>query len=184
MKEEIFDFFSCYEWLLIEEKLLVDLKNEFCLKLKSDEVKWNTRDENNSDEIIVSPLIDGWYFIDGGTNFIKKIDYVCSLLSKKGAVYHFNIDIWIPVMSFALYERGKQVRFYECCLESGIEEVIEEEKGEILPFEMLDLDFPVSPYGYDNFFYPLSIMFYLGVSEEKLFNALNYNASLYNLYLD
>lgn len=56
--------------------------------------------------IITSPIINGYVLIEG-----KAINYLReSILSSVSQIYKFNIDIWIPIMSFHTIHKEKNKR--------------------------------------------------------------------------
>lgn len=188
--EELYNKFACLSWLLIEEKELNKIISVLNMKLITNKIIWGKSMDVSTESqplstsnialyeiarIITSPIINGYVIIEG-----KAINYLReSILSSVSQIYKFNIDIWIPIMSFSYYSQGKKIRECEYTLKEY--ELITDEKGNKMNFEYQQIELPHWEYGYDDFFYPLSIMQYLGVSVNDIENSFNMNCSVYEI---
>ncbi len=183
INQKIFDKFSCSEWIVISIYQFETLKKERNLteKVTDENIKWGEfylLNDRTEPLLIVSPPINNWILIE--TNHTDKlISLICKLDSKEYDFFYFHIDLWIPTMTFKYYEKGNLKRDYNYFLQEG--EITIEEYGEKLDFENENLENITSSYGYDYFFYPLSILFYLGISYDQLILALEKNQKLYLL---
>ena len=110
--EELYNKFACLSWLLIKEEELSNIISALDLKLITNNTSWRKSVDvsletqplsvTNSTQyeitkIIISPIINSYVLIEG-----KAINYLHdSILSSVSYIYKFNIDIWIPIMSFS-----------------------------------------------------------------------------------
>lgn len=188
--EELYNKFACLSWLLIKEEELSNIISALDLKLITNNTSWRKSVDVSLEtqplsvtnitqyeitKIIISPIINSYVLIEG-----KAINYLHdSILSSVSYIYKFNIDIWIPIMSFSYYSQGRKIR--ECEYTLGEDELIINEKGEKMNFEYQQLKLPHWEYGYDDFFYPLSIMEHLGVNTNSIINSFNKNCSIYKI---
>lgn len=182
INEEIFDRFSCNDWIVISLTQFEYLKKELHLaeKVLDENVKWREcyfDFDSKENLLIVSPAINDWILIEAN-KVDKLISLICKLDSKLYDFFYFHIDLWIPTMTFKYYEKGELKRYYNYFLEEG--EITIEEYGEKLDFENENLETVSSSFGYDYFFYPLAILFYLGISYEQLLLALDKEKKIYS----
>ena len=88
------------------------------------------------------------------------------LRGAKFSHYRFAIDIWEPFYAFAYFENAKPLREYRYTLLAGEEQVTQ--RGPALPFESAALKHITSDYGYDAFYYPLSVLLFFGFTWPSL----------------
>lgn len=119
--EELYNKFACLSWLLIEEKELNKIISVLNMKLITNKIIWGKSMDVSTESqplstsnialyeiarIITSPIINGYVLIEG-----KAINYLReSILSSVSQIYKFNIDIWIPIMSFHTIHKEKNKR--------------------------------------------------------------------------
>ena len=191
---KILERFSCANWLLINESKVDEFINQFKLKLLAKCNSWKETQKistekkpvnaatilfYNIDKLIISSSIKGYRIIEGKSIYYL-YDEFCKYLSRNAEVYRFYIDIWIPAMLFEYYKNEHLVRHCEYKIDDD-KALAMSAKGEKLKFEDEELELPHPEYGYDIFYYPLSIMNYLGISNEDILNSLNDNHSVYIL---
>jgi len=193
--EKIFDRFSCASWLLINQnkfdefikqyklELIANCKNweaSINISIEKDPVTASTILFYDLGKLIISSPINEYRIIEG-----KSIDYLyndfCRYLSKNSEVYRFNIDIWIPTMLFELYKNEQLVRHCEYDVDNDSESIVINATGEKQKFEDEELKLPESEYGYNDFYYPIAIMNYLGICNEDIINNLNSQCFVYKL---
>lgn len=191
--EEIYNKFACLSWLFIKEEEMKKISDKLNLSLISSNVKWRNSDKITTEtaplsssnitlyeinRLIVSPVINGYILVEGKfVNYINDNWY--SNITNDSFIYKFDIDIWIPTMSFTYYNHGKKIR--ECEYTLNEEGVVANEKGTKIEFEDKNLEIPSWEYGYDDFFYPLAIMEYWGVSISDIIKALNNDCLIYKI---
>ena len=131
--EELYNKFACLSWLLIKEEELSNIISALDLKLITNNTSWRKSVDVSLEtqplsvtnitqyeitKIIISPIINSYVLIEG-----KAINYLHdSILSSVSYIYKFNIDIWIPIMSFSYYSQGRKIR--ECEYTLGEDELI------------------------------------------------------------
>lgn len=178
MEQSIFDKFSSHEWLVVRDPQLNVLK----LPGAGDAVVWKDvyKDEDSSAEwwkahlyeIIVSPPVMGYQIIEGKPLVYEKIaDQLINDLSANQAVYWFQINLWLPLMQFKVFENGKCTRNYELYYDNKSNELIETSIGPELIIEQQAKELPIEEEEYGEFWMPLAIMEKMGIHEQALLGA-------------
>lgn len=192
MTETIVENFSCKSWLLINSKALEIFIQNFGFQFIKEQYSWQNSDfyeeknfttldeyqSHQTDKILVSSPINEFQIVESKM-FDFSYENYCKFLSKFYATYYMKIDIWIPIFKFSFYKQQKKNREYEYSIINDEENI--NEYGTELNFEKEDMHLIDSQYGYEYFFYPLSIMNYLGISNENIYHALNNKCTIYKV---
>lgn len=193
--EDLYESFNANSWILANsnsferfipifsdkmitiEKTWIEAK-EF--SVESEPINAKNFESYNYRKLIVTNEIAGFRILESKS--IEKLGgEFASFLSKRSEVYKFSIDIWIPIMSFQYYENGAQTRSLEYELDMENHTTKEIASGTELKFEKLNLEMPHPEDGYDDFYYPLAIMQYLGISSQDLIKCLHEKCAVYLL---
>ena len=200
MNEQVQEHFSCADWLLIPASVRKDVADILGLTLLSDNEQWDTNSilcttyENADnylndllprvDKILISPVINGYYIIEG-----KCLRYIYETLGKrlsaKCGVYYFSIDLWEYRYAYGYYESSQEKRFY-CAELDAIGNLQEEDRGCVLSCEndaenhipKVTIEDEQIP---NSWFLPLGIMFNLGITDAEIQQALSKLCSIYML---
>lgn len=193
--EYLFENFSANSWILAPrhktskfikqytksrittDKTWIEAKE---LSVETEPINVNNYKTYNLKKLILSSIIDKYQIIESKIIETHGRQF-CHFLSEQSEAYMFNIDIWIPTMCFQYYRNEKLLRCLEYDLDMYNYITKETEWGEKLDFEKQQLVVPQTKEGYDDFYYPLAIMNYLGVDYNELWNALNSKCDVYLL---
>lgn len=194
VSERTFKDFSCNKWLLLHTDNLSSLISYLDLELIDEKQYWgnnallnkNTEDFGadkwylqDLEKFVISPAINAWHIVNAMYLDIYS-DKLCRKISDKNPVYEFYTDLWMPIMSYKIYKDNLCIRSYEYFINSDGEDEVSE-SGEPLDFEKQDLQEFTSEYGYDYFFYPLSVMDFLGISLPEIESAFWKTCRTYEL---
>ena len=179
--EIIYERFSGNRWLLVPEICIDKFIKKFTQNLVSNDKTWFETNKFNIEpgSIIIAKPINGYQIIESELLETFSKDY-CIYLSQEKEVFQFEIDIWIPFMYFEYYKNGEFLRRCEYTINIENETTEIEGYGNKLFFENIDLEMPHPEYGYDDFFYPLAIMKYLGINNYDLEKALQSECYIYS----
>ena len=112
-------------------------------------------------------------------NFIEKEKLL--FLSNNSYIYKFNIDIWIPTMSFEHFKNNQLLRRYELDIQNEYI-VSTDEIGVKTDIENYDETFIQADNGYDIFYYPLGVVSnLLQCKIIELKKILSFPCSLYKI---
>ena len=201
MNEQVQEHFSCADWLLIPASVRRgDIADILKLTLLSENEKWDNNPilctiyENASnylddllprvDKILISSFISGYYIVEG-----KCLRYIYETLSKrlsaKCGVYYFSIDLWEYRCAYGYYEQSHEKRFFRTELDTT-GNLQEEDRGYVLSCENdAECHIPkVSIEGEqvpNSWFFPLGIMFNLGITDAEIQQVLDKSCSIYML---
>jgi hypothetical protein len=190
--EIIYERFSGNRWLLVPEICIDKFIEKFTQNLVSNDKIWSETHSFKLERgsIIITKPINGYQIIE--SELLETFSKDCCIyLSQEKEIFQFEIDIWIPFMYFEYYKDGELLRRCEYIINNAENETTEieeyeteeydiEEYGNKLIFENIDLEMPHPEYGYDDFFYPLAIMKYLGINNSDLEKALQSECYIYS----
>ena len=200
MNEQIQEYFSCADWLLIPAYVRKEVADMLGLTLLSENEQWGNnpilcttyKNADNYfddllprvDKILISSLINGYYIIEGKClRYIYEI--LCKRLSANCGVYYFSIDLWEYRCAYGYYEDSQEKRIY-CAELDATGNLQEEDRGCVLSCEndveshipMVKIENEQIP---DSWFLPLGIMFNLGIMDVDIQQALSKICSVYML---
>ena len=193
--EDILELFSANSWLLVRTDKVDEFVKKFGLELYSNTFNWQDSETvsfedspvttsniltYNASKIVITSEINGYCIVES-----KSVNYLfkefCENLSINSDTYRFLIDIWVPEMLFEYYKNGNLVRRVEYDLDESSQAVTVNEEGQKLDFESENLAMQFTDYNYGEFYFPLSIMNYLGISVSDIRKMLKTNCSIFRL---
>lgn len=178
MDEDIFDKFSRHDWILLEAGFEEHKAGAFM-----ETVVWKDAYKDDGAvaewwkahlyELVVSSALKGYHIIEGRPLAYPQIaSRLLTDLSTHQTAYWFQINLWLPLMQFKIFEKGQSIREYELFYDSKINKLqeinegrkwaIEEEAKQILTVEE-----------YRDFWLPLAIMEKMGLPEQLILDALH-----------